>query len=355
MAKTAYASTISAVNPDLSTDQLIDFRSDTVTQPTPAMREASLNALLGDDVYGEDPSVNALEQQVAKLLGKEAGLFVSSGTQSNLLGVMAHCQRGEEVILGDAYHVYQHEACGASVLGGVAVCPLPVDANGSISREQVAQAVKDPSDPHYPLSRLLSLENTVSGKVQDQTHIEALCRFAHERGLSTHLDGARLMNAAVEQGAEPKKLATPFDSVSLCLSKGLGAPVGSVLSGSEQLISRARRMRKMLGGGMRQAGMLAAAGSYALEHHISRLQHDHDLAALLAKGINTLDGFHAEQDTNMIMMQIPDNCAETLQASLMQQGIIIAAQEPVTRLVTHLDICADDIEQVLAALREFVT
>ena len=351
MAKTAYSSTATSVKPNV--DRLIDLRSDTVTRPTQAMRDAMLRAPLGDDVYGEDPSVNALEQQVADLLDKEAGLFVSSGTQSNLLGVMAHCQRGEEVIVGNRYHVYQHEACGASVLGSVAICPLPTDQNASISLGDFKDAIKDKADAHYPVSQLLSLENTVSGKVQDKTHVISLCEFAHQQGMRTHLDGARLMNAAVAQGVTASELAAPFDSVSLCLSKGLGAPVGSVLSGSRAVIGRARRLRKMLGGGMRQAGMLAAAGSYALAHHVERLQQDHVHAARLADGINAIDGLSAEQHTNMVFMRAPESILLALQTELCKQGICIALQQPETRLVVHLDVSADDIEQVLLAIQNY--
>ncbi len=349
MAKTAYSSTATSAKPDA--DHLIDLRSDTVTKPTAAMLDAMLQAPLGDDVYGEDPSINTLEQQVAELLGKEAGLFVSSGTQSNLLGVMAHCQRGEEVIVGNCFHVYQHEACGAPVLGSVAMCPLPTDENARISLSGFKAAIKDRADPHYPVSKLLSLENTVSGMVQDQVHIGALCDFAHQQGMHTHLDGARLMNAAVAQGVSANELATPFDSVSLCLSKGLGAPVGSVLTGSHAVIGRARRLRKMLGGGMRQVGMLAAAGTYALTHHVERLQQDHARAARLAAGINAIDGLSAEYHTNMVFMQAPENNLAALQTAMLKQGICITAHHPKTRLVVHLGVSTDDIEQVLSALQ----
>lgn len=262
---------------DSRAERLIDLRSDTVTEPCEGMRQAMANALVGDDVYAEDPSINALQQQVAQLLGKPKALFFPTGTMSNLAALLSHCQRGEEVLVGDQYHIYRDEACGASVLGGIAMQSLITDQHGAFSEQQLLAAIK-PDDPHCPISRLLCLENTVAGQVQPQAHIERLCDIAHDHQLACHLDGARLLHAAIAQDKRPAELAAPFDSVSLCLSKGLGAPLGSVLAGSEELIGQALRWRKMLGGGMRQAGVAAAAALFALESWSADLQQDHHRA-----------------------------------------------------------------------------
>ncbi|MDH5558823.1 MAG: low-specificity L-threonine aldolase [Alphaproteobacteria bacterium] len=336
-----------------ASNRIVDLRSDTVTRPGEAMRRAMAAAEVGDDVYGEDATVTALEEKTAALLGKEAGLFVASGTQSNLLALLAHCQRGEEYIAGETYHSYAEEGGGASVLGGIAVHPLAIDARGAITPEQVESAIK-PDDFHYPVTRLVCLENTVSGHVQSVENQQAIADVARRHGLSVHLDGARLMNAAVALGRPPAEVGACADSVSLCLSKGLGAPVGSVLSGSRDFIARARRSRKMLGGGMRQAGILAAAGLYALDHHVDRLAEDHANAKRLAEGLAACKGLAVDTpETNMVFIAPRAEDLEPLRAHLAERGIIIAAQRPKTRLVTHLDITSEDIERTIEAFRAF--
>jgi threonine aldolase len=333
-----------------NTDKAIDLRSDTVTRPSVGMYDAMMSAPVGDDVYGDDESVNALEVQTARLLGKQAALFVSSGTQSNLIAMLTHCARGEEIIVGDDYHTYIAEARGASVLGGIALTPLATDENGGLQPGQISAAIK-PDDIHSPISRLLCLENTVSGSVQSPENIKALVAVARHAGLNVHLDGARLMNAVMALGESAASLAEPFDSVSLCLSKGLGAPVGSVLSGSSEFIERARRYRKLLGGGMRQAGILAACGIYALEHNIERLAEDHANAELLAEGLSAIEGISIRQRTNMVFVELSSNVAAALQARLAEEGIAISAGFPFIRLVTHLDISKSDIKRVIDAAR----
>ena len=330
----------------------VDLRSDTVTRPSIGMIEAMISAPLGDDVYGDDESVNALEAQAAELLGKEAAVFVSSGTQSNLVAMLTHCARGEEVIVGDDYHTYIAEARGASVLGGISLHPLAVDEQGSLSVDQVTAAIK-PDDYHYPVSRLLCLENTVSGSVQSPEHIKALAAAARDSGLSVHLDGARLMNASVALGKSAASLSEPFDSVSLCLSKGLGAPVGSVLCASQDFIDRARRNRKLLGGGMRQAGVLAACGQYALNHNIERLGEDHANAQMLAEGLSNIAGLKIKSQTNMVFVELFEDVSVDLQACLAEQGIVISAAFPSLRLVTHLDVSSHDIERIIDAFGRF--
>ncbi|NQW11551.1 MAG: low-specificity L-threonine aldolase [Alphaproteobacteria bacterium] len=338
-----------------ASNRVVDLRSDTVTQPTPAMREAMARAEVGDDVFGEDPTIRALEEKVADLLGKEAGLYVTSGTQSNLLGVLSHCQRGEEYLIGDSYHVYRSEALGTSVLGGVASFPLKTDAGGGIDPGAVKAAIK-PDDPHCPITKLLCLENTVSGRVQPQERIETLTATAHANGLSVHLDGARLMNAAVKQGTAPAALVASVDTVSLCLSKGLGAPVGSVLTGPKDFIARARRLRKMLGGGMRQAGVIAAAGLHALDHHVDRLAEDHANARRLAEGLAAFPRLAVDVDavdTNMLFITPHPDDADPLRAHLAKHGVVIAGQRPKIRIVTHLDVTESDVDRVIAAVGAF--
>lgn len=334
----------------------LDLRSDTVTQPTPAMREAMVRADVGDDVFGEDPSVLALEAKVAGIMGKEAALFVSSGTQSNLLGVLAHCQRGEEFLIGDCYHVFQYEAMGTAVLGSVAAYPLRTDARGGLEPDQVIAAIK-PDDVHKPMTRLLSLENTVAGRVQPQERIDALADAARAHGLKVHIDGARLMNAAVKQGLKPVDMVAKIDTVSLCLSKGLGAPVGSVLSGPADYIARARRLRKMLGGGMRQAGILAAAGLHALEHHVERMAEDHANARRLAEGLAAIGRIGVDVDdidTNMLFVEPAAEDVEPLRAHLKEAGIVLGAPRPSKiRVVTHLDITADDVDRIVETVKRF--
>lgn len=268
---------------------LVDLRSDTVTRPTAAMREAMMSASLGDDVFGDDPTVNALQQRVAALTGKEAALFMPSGTQSNLCGILSHCGRGDEYIVGQLAHTYRYEGGGAAVFGSVQPQPLAQDAQGQMQLSDIAEAIK-PDDPHFARTRLLCLENTWNGHVMSDAYLSAATQLARDRGLSTHLDGARVFNAAVASAAPGqgaldrlREMADFFDSVSVCFSKGLGAPMGSALCGSAELIARARRIRKMAGGGLRQAGLMAACALYALEHHVTRLAEDHALAQRLAQ------------------------------------------------------------------------
>ncbi|MDH5355958.1 MAG: low-specificity L-threonine aldolase [Gammaproteobacteria bacterium] len=352
MIATAYSTMGVEVVGNSSGEKLIDLRSDTVTRPSIGMYDAMMSASVGDDVYGDDESVNALQHRAAELLGKEAGLFLSSGTQSNLVALLTHCARGEEAIVGDKYHIFTSEACGASVLGGIALYPLTTDNNGGLTTEQVCAAVKE-DDPHSPISRLLCLENTVHGRVQSPDNIQALSDAGRSAGLSVHIDGARLMNAVVALGVETKELAGAFDTVSLCLSKGLGAPVGSVLCGPKDFIRRARRNRKLLGGGMRQAGILAAGGSYALAHNVDRLAEDHANAKLLAEALALIPGLKVDTQTNMVFVRLPKNNAAELQASLAAQGIVISAGFPQIRIVTHLDVSTADIERVIDAFTRF--
>lgn len=314
-----------------------DLRSDTVTVPCPAMRAVMASAEVGDDVYGDDPSVNRLEASLAERLGKDEGLFVPSGTQSNLLAMLAHCARGEEVIAGDAYHVIRYEAAGASVLGGVPLHALPVAQDGALEAADVTAAIKD-DDSHHPISRLLSLENTNYGRVVSLPRIAAATRAGRAGGLSLHLDGARFFNATTALGCPEVDLAGPFDTVSVCLSKGLGAPIGSVLLGPKDLLARARRMRKMLGGGMRQAGVLAAAGLYALEHNVASLAVDHARARTLASHLKSLDLGEVTHATNMVFLT-PRAGLDL--SRLADHGLRTSAPEPSMRLVLHRGI--DDV------------
>jgi threonine aldolase len=329
---------------------VIDLRSDTVTQPTAGMRDAMASAPLGDDVYGEDPTVNRLESWLAERLGFAAALFVPTGTMSNLLGLMAHCERGDEYIVGQQAHTYKYEGGGAAVLGSIQPQPLENQADGSLDLNQVVAAIKA-DDFHFARTRLLALENTMQGKVLSLEYLAAARTLTREKGLGLHLDGARLYNAAVKLGVDAREITQHFDSVSVCLSKGLGAPIGSVLCGSSEFIAKARRLRKMVGGGMRQAGLLAAAGLYALEHQVDRLAEDHANAAFLAKGLSEL-GFDVEPvQTNMVYVQIGDR-ADPLKAFCAARGIILSAA-PRLRMVTHLDVSAAQMEQVVAAFAEF--
>ncbi|WP_285405861.1 low-specificity L-threonine aldolase [Pseudomonas sp. FR229a] len=329
---------------------VIDLRSDTVTQPTSAMLEAMTAADTGDDVYGEDPTVNRLEDELAKRLGFAAALFVPTGTMSNLLGLMAHCERGDEYIVGQQAHTYKYEGGGAAVLGSIQPQPLEVQADGSLDLDQVAAAIK-PDDFHFARTRLLALENTMQGKVLPLEYLARARRFTQDHGLQLHLDGARLYNAAVRLGVDAREITQHFDSVSVCLSKGLGAPVGSVLCGSEPLIGKARRLRKMVGGGMRQAGLLAAAGLYALDHHVERLADDHANGQVLADGLREA-GFVVEPvQTNMVYVQMGDK-AQALKAFAGERGIKLSAAARL-RMVTHMDVSRAQIEQVIATLVEF--
>ncbi len=330
----------------------VDLRSDTVTRPGSAMLAAMSAAEVGDDVYGEDATINRLEAVAADLLGKQAGLYLSSATQANLVAMLVHNARGEEILVGRNYHVSRNEAGGASVLGGIVLETLPTDEHGALTVDQVLDAIKG-DDPHLPITRTLSLENTVSGQVQDPQHHAALVSAARERGLRAHLDGARLMNAAVALQRPAAELAAPFDSVMLCLSKGLGAPVGAMLCGETEFIARARRQRKILGGGMRQAGVIAAGGLYALEHNIERLAEDHDRAARLAEGLRALDRFPVKQETNMVFIEPGAEEAAKLVEHLRAQQVEVGSPYAEMRLVTHLDIDDAGIEQTIAAFESF--
>lgn len=331
----------------------IDFISDTITRPDAGMRRAMAEAEVGDDVYNEDPTVLALERRVAGMAGKEAGLFLPSGTQSNLTALMAHCGRGDEFITGTAYHSYLLESGGAAAVGGVVPFPLPIDDNGSLSPDDVRAAIK-PDNTWFARTRLLALENTMNGRVQDSGRIADLCAVAREAGLSLHLDGARIWNASVKSGQSLAELAASFDSISICLSKGLGAPAGSVLCGSEELIYRAGRARKLLGGGMRQAGILAAAGLYALDHNLPKLAQDHENAEVLAKGLADIDRLVVlPVDTNMVFIEPAAEDREDLVAYLDRNGIRVGPPAARIRLVTHLDISSTDIRTTIECIRSF--
>ncbi|MCS3833583.1 threonine aldolase [Aeromonas veronii] len=333
----------------------IDLRSDTVTQPTDAMRQAMLHAEVGDDVYGEDPGVNALEAHGARLLGKQAALFVPSGTMSNLLAVMSHCQRGEGAILGNAAHIYRYEAQGSAVLGSVALQPLPMQRDGTLAFDDIKAALA-PDDAHFVQTRLICLENTHNGKVLPLSYLQEMGAFVAEHGLKLHLDGARLFNAAVASETAAAVIAAPFDSISICLSKGLGAPVGSLLVGSHDFIARARRLRKMLGGGMRQAGILAQAGLFALEQHVTRLADDHRRAKRLAEGLAALPGIELDLSlvqSNMVFLRLHEGESAPLLAFMKERGILFSGYGEL-RLVTHLQINDDDIEEVIDAFTEYL-
>ncbi len=343
---------------------LVDLRSDTVTQPTPAMREAMMAAPLGDDVFGTDPSVNALQEKIAAMLGFEAALFVPTGTQSNLCAILSHCGRGDEYIVGQQAHCYRWEGGGAAVFGSVQPQPLDHAADGTLPLAQVEAAIK-PDDAHFARTRLLALENTLGGKLLPFEYVQAATDLAKRKGLQRHLDGARLFNAATAQAAssknsdiraEARRIAQCFDSVSVCFSKGLGAPIGSALVGSREFIARAHRIRKMAGGGMRQAGLLAAAASHALDHHIDRLADDHALAQRLAQGLEGIEGLKVEAPhTNIVFVDLTGAAqarSTELLASLNQQGILATGLYRL-RFVTHLDVDAAGVDRAVTAIRGF--
>ncbi|MFD0740118.1 low-specificity L-threonine aldolase [Lysobacter koreensis] len=332
----------------------IDLRSDTVTQPTPAMREAMARAPVGDDVYGEDPTVNALQQRLADDLGFEAGLFVPSGTQSNLLALIAHCQRGDEYLVGMDAHTYKYEGGGAAVLGSIQPQPIVHAADGTLPLDAVERAIK-PIDPHFARSRLLCLENTWHGRPMPLDYLRDARALCDRRGLALHLDGARLYNAAVAQGVPVRDIAGHFDSVSVCLSKGLGAPVGSVLLGTHALIDSARRWRKVTGGGMRQAGILAAAGLHALDHHVTRLADDHARAARLAQALHALSGIAVtSQHSNMVFIEVDGERLDELKQHMDAARIRLSiGTTPAIRLVLHLDVDDDGVQRTIAALQAF--
>jgi len=332
--------------------KVIDLRSDTVTKPVPGMLAAMQAAALGDDDYGSDPTVNLLQETVAGLLGYEQALFVPSGTQSNLVALMSHCERGDEYIAGQESHAYRFEGGGAAVLGSIQPQPLNNLPDGSLDIDEVIAAIK-PRSNHFARTRLLALENTIGGRVLGLDYLKRATDAAHEHGLSTHLDGARVWNAAVKLGVSPATLAKGFDSMSVCLSKGLGAPVGSLLCGSATFIERARRWRKMLGGGMRQSGVLAAAGLYAVEHHIERLADDHTNAAALAQGLGRISELSVESpQTNVVYVSIPTEDCAALSEHLTEKNIIVR-MSPRARMLTHLDVSAEDITTVVEAFEAF--
>lgn len=331
---------------------MIDLRSDTVTRPTPAMLQAMMTAPLGDDVWGDDPSVLRLQDVVAERAGKQAGLFFPSGTQSNLAALMAHCARGDEYIVGQLAHTYKYEGGGAAVLGSIQPQPLENAADGTLPLAKIAAAIK-PIDNHFARSRLLALENTIGGKVLPASYVAEAVQLARSHGLATHLDGARAFNAAVASQVTLAEICAPFDSVSLCFSKGLGAPVGSVLVGSPELIEQAQRWRKVLGGGMRQAGLLAAACLYALDHHVARLADDHDNAARLARGLAQIDEVSVtSQATNMVFVQFPQQHCAPLEIWLKERGIL-SQMLYASRFVTHLDVSAADIDTFIATVKSY--
>jgi threonine aldolase len=329
---------------------IVDLRSDTVTRPGAAMRRAMHDAELGDDVFGDDPTVNRLQARAAEIFGFEAGLFFPSGTQSNLAALISHCQRGEAVIIGAEQHSYRYEAGGLGVLGSIHPQVIPNRADGTLDLAQV-EATISPDDPHFPRTRLLALENTIGGKPIARAYLADAVALAKRRGLSTHLDGARIFNAAVHFKTSVRELCAGFDSVSSCLSKGLGAPAGTVLLANKELIGRARRARKILGGAMRQAGVVAAAGLYALENNVERLAIDHTNAARLADGLRALD-LAVEQQTNMVFANVPAAQVAALAEHLKQRSVLVLPGARM-RLVTHLDVDAAGIDRALGAFGEF--
>jgi threonine aldolase len=336
----------------LSTEHWIDLRSDTVTQPSASMRAAMAAAAVGDDVYADDPTVNRLQDFAADLFGYEAGMFAPSGTQTNLIALMAHCGRGDEYLVGQEAHTYKYEGGGAAVLGSIQPQPIANQPDGSIALSDIAAYIK-PDDMHFARTRLLALENTIGGRVLPQDYLAAATRLAHDKGLATHLDGARVCNAAVKNGQSLRAAVAGFDTVSVCLSKGLGAPVGSVLLGPKAFIEQGKRWRKMLGGGMRQAGVIAAAGQYALEHNVERLADDHQNAADLSRGLAQIEQLRVTApQTNIFYVEIPEAACAPLREHLAKAGIR-ASVGPHTRLVTHLDISAADVQKTIAAFKEF--
>ncbi len=335
----------------MNRSEIIDLRSDTVTRPSAAMRAAMHAAEVGDDVYGDDPSVNRLQDYAADRFGYEAALWFPTGTQSNLAALMSHCGRGDEMIVGQDAHTYRYEQGGAAVLGSIQPQPLVNQPDGSLALADIAAAIK-PDDLHFARTRLLALENTIGGKVLPPTYVRDATLFAKSRGLATHLDGARLMNAVIASGQSEREAVAGFDSLSLCLSKGLGAPAGSLLFGAKPLIANAKRWRKALGGGLRQAGVYAAAGLHALEHQVARLAEDHDNAVHLAAGLAAL-GLNVEPvQTNMVFVEIAQEDLAALKLYLPEQGVI-ASLGTRTRLVTHLDAPRDKIDTALAAFGRY--
>ena len=339
----------------------IDLRSDTVSEPTPAMREAMANAAVGDDVYGDDPTVNQLEADTAAMFGMEAALFVSSGTQGNLIALLTHCERGSEVICGHSSHIFLNEAGGMSALGGIMPHTIPVQSDGTLRPEDVKGAIRS-NNQHYPTTRLVAIENTqnsAGGKALSPAYTQSIADLAHENDLIFHIDGARIWNAAAACGEPVSKMVNGADSVSVCLSKGLCAPVGSMLVGNADFIDRARRTRKLVGGGMRQAGVLAAAGLIAIHEMSQRMHEDHDNAALLAEALSEIPGLTVNsQSTNFVYLQLNNDAKLTPQqfkAALREQDIIINSYpgaEDKFRLVMHYWITRERVETVAATMRE---
>jgi threonine aldolase len=336
----------------MSEQHWIDLRSDTVTQPSAAMRAAMAAAPVGDDVYGDDPTVNRLQDFAADLFGFEAGMFAPSGTQTNLIALMGHCGRGDEYLVGQEAHTYKYEGGGAAVLGSIQPQPIANQADGSIALSDIAAYIK-PDDMHFARTRLLALENTIGGRVLPQDYVAAATKLAHDKGLATHLDGARVCNAAVKGGLSLRAAVAGFDTVSVCLSKGLGAPVGSVLLGPKAFIEQGKRWRKMLGGGMRQAGVIAAAAHYALEHNVERLADDHQNAADLSRGLGQIEQLRVTApQTNIFYVEIPEAALAALREHLAKAGIR-ASIGPHTRLVTHLDVSAADVQKTISVFKDF--
>ncbi len=338
----------------------IDLRSDTVTRPTPAMRRAMFEAPVGDDVYGEDPTVNELEQRVAALLGKEAAVLVPSGTMGNLISVLSHCNRGDEMILGDLAHIFLYEQGGSAAVGGVHPRTLRTLPDGTLDLDEIAGHIRADND-HYPVSRLICLENThnrCGGRVLPPAYVDAVGALAHARGLRLHVDGARLWNAAVALNLPPSRLVAAADSVSVCFSKGLGAPVGSAVAGSQEFVKRARRMRKQLGGGMRQAGVFAAACLVALDEMVARLAEDHTHARLLANELAAIGGIELDPttvETNIVYFDVthPTIDAPALSAALAASQVLInptAARR--LRAVTNYHVSKRDVELTIDAVKD---
>ena len=330
----------------------VDLRSDTVTQPSAGMRAAMMAAPLGDDVFGDDPTVNRLQGQAAEMLGFEAALLMPTGTQSNLAALMSHCGRGDEYLVGQEAHTYRYEAGGGAVLGSIQPQPITNQPDGSIALADIDAAIK-PDDAHFARTRLLALENTIGGRVVSRAYLEAALDLAKRRGLATHLDGARLFNASVKLGIEAKQVCRGFDSVSACLSKGLGTPAGTILAGSKDFIKAAHRARKMLGGAMRQTGIIAAACIYALDHNVTRLADDHANADRLARGLANVGGLTVEgAQTNMVFVRVPAGRAAALGTHLTEHGIRTLPSARM-RLVTHLDLDENGIDRTIAAFESF--
>lgn len=331
---------------------LCDLRSDTVTVPDTQMRAVMADAEVGDDVYGEDATVNRLEATLAERLGKEAGLFLTSGTQSNLAGLLSHCARGEEIITGRDYHIYKYEAAGASVLGGIALDPLDVAADGGLEPDAICAATKE-DDSHHAISRLLTLENTHNGMAVSLARCAAAADAGRGAGLSVHLDGARFFNAVEALGCGETELAGIFDTISICLSKGLAAPVGSVLVGPRDVIDRARRWRKMLGGGTRQAGLLAAAGLHALDHNVDRLSEDRMRAERLGQALSAYGD--VQQATNMIFFTPNGGVTSAMQQHMAGHGVRLSGATGTTRFVLHKDVTDEGLQAAITGFDSYFT